>query len=78
MLWRKFGLIYCVMKDSYVIYWKSKVNGRSGRGTRQFSLQEAEALAQDLNLEYPEIEHDAVKADSTQLPTSPHVLLSAA
>jgi hypothetical protein len=49
------------MSSTYVIQWKSKVNGRAGRGTKSFERAEAERLAQELNREYPEIEHEAVK-----------------
>jgi hypothetical protein len=47
---------------NYVIQWKSKVNGRAGRGTKQFDRQEAERLAEELNREYPDILHEVVKA----------------
>ncbi len=50
------------MSVSYVIQWKSKVNGRAGRGTKQFERKEAELLAQELNQEYPDILHEVVKA----------------
>jgi hypothetical protein len=50
------------MSVAYVIQWKSKVNGRAGRGTKQFEQQEAEQLAEELNREYPDILHEAVKA----------------
>ena len=49
------------MKNSYVIQWKSKVNGRAGRGTKTFHREDAEHLATELNLEYPQIVHEAVK-----------------
>jgi hypothetical protein len=49
------------MSSTYVIRWKSKVNGRAGRGTKCFERGEAERLAQELNREYPQIEHEAVK-----------------
>jgi hypothetical protein len=49
------------MSSTYVIRWKSKVNGRAGRGTKCFERVEAERLAQELNREYPQIEHEAVK-----------------
>lgn len=48
------------MNNSYVIQWKSKVNGRAGRGTKQFEKEEAERLVEELNREYPQIEHQAV------------------
>ena len=47
---------------NYVIQWKSKVNGRAGRGTKQFEKQEAEKLAEELNQEYPDILHEVVQA----------------
>jgi hypothetical protein len=49
------------MSSTYVIRWKSKVNGRAGRGTKQFERVEAERLAQELNREYPQIEHEVIK-----------------
>jgi hypothetical protein len=66
------------MNHSYVIYWKSKVNGRTGRGSKRFSREEAAALAEELNREYPQIEHQAVKADSVPVSSSAQELLSAA
>ena len=50
------------MNNSYVIQWKSKVNGRAGRGTKQFEKEEAGRLVEELNREYPQIEHQAVLA----------------
>lgn len=52
------------MSKSYVIQWKSLVNGRSGKGTNLFALDEAQQLAQELNREYPAIVHEAVEASS--------------
>jgi hypothetical protein len=49
------------MSSTYVIRWKSKVNGRAGRGTKCFERTEAERLAEELNREYPQIDHEAVK-----------------
>ncbi len=48
------------MNNGYVIQWKSKVNGRAGRGTKLFEKEEAERLANELNAEYPEIEHEVI------------------
>lgn len=48
------------MRKSYVIQWKSKVNGRTGRGRNLFELEEAERLAEELNREYPAIDHEVV------------------
>ncbi len=49
------------MSDMYLIQWKSKVNGRAGRGTKEFSRQEADQLVEELNREYPQILHEVVK-----------------
>ena len=49
------------MSSTYVIRWKSKVNGRAGRGTKCFEREEAQRLAEELNQEYPQIEHEAIK-----------------
>ena len=47
---------------NYVIRWKSKVNGRAGKGSKEFNHDEAERLVAELNSEYPDIEHEAVEA----------------
>ena len=52
-----------MMNKQYVIQWKSRVNGRAGKGTKLFSREEAEKLATELNQEYPDIEHSALGAD---------------
>ena len=49
------------MSSTYVIQWRSKLNGRAGRGSKHFERAEAERLAEELNREYPQIEHAAVK-----------------
>jgi hypothetical protein len=51
------------MIKRYVIKWKSKVNGRAGKGTKLFDRAEASRLAEELNREYPQIEHEAVDAN---------------
>ena len=53
---------------NYVIQWKSLVNGRAGRGTKHFDRDEAERLAQELNREYPQILHEAVKDEGPPTP----------
>ena len=50
------------MNNSYVIQWKSKINGRAGRGTKRFEKEEVDRLVEELNREYPQIEHEAVPA----------------
>ena len=52
----------------YVIHWKSKVNGRAGTGTKLFDRDAAESLVEELNREYPQIEHeiwDAARGQTT-------------
>ena len=75
------------MNNSYIIQWKSKSNGRAGRGTKRFDKEEAERLVEELNREYPQIEHEAVAAPATEsepadapheAPVAPNVLLSIA
>ena len=77
------------MNISYVIQWKSKSNGRAGRGTKRFDREEAEQLVEELNREYPQIEHEAVEAPADgseptseptpqEAPTIPTVMLSMA
>ncbi len=51
------------MSKTYLIRWKSKVNGRAGRGSKLFERDEAERLVAELNQEYPEIEHELIDAE---------------
>ena len=64
------------MNNSYVIQWKSKANGRAGRGTKRFERDEAERLVEELNHEYPQIDHQAVLAPEfeTQAEETPAVV----
>jgi hypothetical protein len=48
------------MSAKYVIRWKSKVNGRAGRGTKEFSREEGQRLVGELNEEYPDIQHELI------------------
>jgi hypothetical protein len=52
------------MSESFVIQWKSIVDGRAGKGTKIFNREEGEELIQELNSEYPEIVHELVVAPS--------------
>jgi hypothetical protein len=56
------------MSNNYVIQWKSRVNGRAGKGSKLFSREEADKLAEELNQEYPEIEHAVLSAEGQQGP----------
>jgi hypothetical protein len=49
------------MNKKYIIRWKSKVNGRTGQGTKLFARDEAEQLVDELNREYPQIEHEPIE-----------------
>ena len=57
---------------SYVIKWRSLVNGRAGKGTRHFDKQDAEQLAEELNREYPQIQHEAIPLSETESQSPPH------
>jgi hypothetical protein len=59
------------MNKTYVIQWKSKVNGRAGRGTKLFEKQEAERLVEELNREYPQIVHELAEARPVQSEQQP-------
>ena len=50
------------MSAKYVTRWKSKVNGRAGRGTKEFSREHGDRLVAELNREYPDIEHELIVA----------------
>jgi hypothetical protein len=52
------------MSSKYVIKWRSKVNGRAGKGTKEFEREDAERLVAELNDEYPDIEHDILETPS--------------
>ncbi len=54
------------MSKSYVIQWKSAINGRTGKGTKLFEREEAQRLADELNQEYPDIQHEPVEANTTE------------
>ena len=58
------------MNKSYVIQWASKVNGRAGRGTKQFDKHEVEQLIEELNREYPQIKHEAVAVSAAESESS--------
>ena len=60
------------MSMKYVIRWKSKVNGRAGRGTKEFAREEGERLVEELNSEYPDIEHELIHAPPPQPKVEQH------
>ena len=54
------------MNKKYIIQWKSKVNGRVGKGTKHFDREEAVQLANELNQQYPDIEHEIMVASQAE------------
>jgi hypothetical protein len=56
------------MNKKYVIQWKSKANGRAGKGTKLFDRDEADRLVRELNYEYPQIEHEVVSTEPQSEP----------
>jgi hypothetical protein len=58
------------MDKLYIIHWKSSVNGRAGTGRTLFSKEEADKLAAELNLDYPEIEHEVRNASEMVEPVN--------
>jgi len=58
------------MSKSYVIQWKSKLNGRAGRGTKLFDWEEAVDLAEELNAGYPDIQHEVVASSPEESPVA--------
>ena len=59
------------MKKSYVIQWKSMVNGRAGKGTKIFDRESAERLVEELNREYPQIHHEMVEPGKGEVAQTP-------
>ena len=55
------------MSKTYVIQWKSKVNGRAGKGTKLFDLDEAQELVAELNQEYPDIFHELLNTEPQRI-----------
>ena len=53
------------MNERYVIRWISKVNGRAGKGSKSFERSEGEQLVEELNREYPQIQHDLIPGGET-------------
>jgi hypothetical protein len=58
------------MSKFYIIQWKSKLNGRAGKGTKMFEWEEAAELAEELNREYPDIQHEVVEATLVEEPVA--------
>ena len=52
---------------THIIHWKSTLNGRIGAGTFLFEKEDAERLAEELNLNYPAIQHQAVCSPNSEI-----------
>jgi hypothetical protein len=50
------------MKERFVVQWRSMVNGRTGRGTKEFGREDGRRLVEELNREYPQIKHELIHA----------------
>jgi hypothetical protein len=64
------------MENTYVISWKSKSEPRSGHGKKMFSREEAQALAHQLNCDYPLFFHQAVDLAVAGLPLASSVIVA--
>jgi len=53
------------------------INGRTGKGTKLFELEDAQRLAQELNREYPNIHHEVIDASPPVEPLTPALDLEA-
>jgi hypothetical protein len=51
------------MENTFVIAWRSKKEPRSGQGNKHFTREEAEALAEELNQDYPAFVHEALNLE---------------
>ncbi len=47
----------------YRIAWRHKETGKTGTGTKEFTREEAAALVDELNRDYPHIEHQAKEVE---------------
>ena len=65
------------MNKTYVIHWKSRTNGRIGTGTTRFDRDEARQLAEELNRDFPEIEHLPLNIEDTGEDAMPVALMHA-
>ena len=59
------------MEQTYVICWKTRDNERAGQGKKLFTREEAEALAEELNRDYPNFIHEAIHIAAANLCSSP-------
>jgi hypothetical protein len=67
-----------VMENTYVISWKSKSEPRSGHGKKLFTREDAQALAHQLNCDYPLFFHQALNLATINDPPAPSVIVPVA
>jgi hypothetical protein len=65
-----------IMENTYVISWKSKSEPRSGHGKKMFSREDAQALAYQLNCDYPLFFHQPLNLATIDNPPAPSVILA--
>jgi hypothetical protein len=53
------------MEKNFVIAWKSTSEPRWGQGKKLFTREEAEALAEEMNQDYPAFIHEALDLTAT-------------
>jgi hypothetical protein len=54
------------MKNTFVIAWRSATSERAGRGKKLMTREEAEALAYELNRDYPAFIHEVVDIEAPE------------
>ena len=55
-----------MIDNGYIIAWKARAGCDSGRGRKVYCREEAEALARELNQNYPAFIHEAVRAAASE------------
>jgi hypothetical protein len=55
------------MERTFVIAWKSKSEPRWGQGKKLFTREEAQALADEMNQDYPGFIHEPFNLSATQV-----------
>ena len=59
------------MEKSFVIAWRSKSEARWGQGKKLFTRDEAEALADEMNCDYPAFQHEALNVVTGEILATP-------
>ena len=61
------------MEKTFVIAWKSKSEPRWGQGRKLFTREEAEALAEEMNQDYPAFAHEVFNLAASEPAPAPTV-----